>query len=181
MSRGDAVTRKLVTFGRILREAGLEVGPGRLKDAIQGLDAIDLARRDEVYQALCCTLVSRRDDLPVFDAAFRAFWDRSPVAPGEGADLGLQLPAAEAPPAVAVQELIEHDEAAAEDEPAIAAAVASPDELLRRRDFAGMTPDELRRLRRLMDDLASLHPLRRSRRLAPAHGGGVLEARRTPR
>jgi len=73
MSRGDAVTRKLVTFGRILREAGLEVGPGRLKDAIQGLDAIDLARRDEVYQALCCTLVSRRDDLPVFDAAFRVF------------------------------------------------------------------------------------------------------------
>jgi uncharacterized protein with von Willebrand factor type A (vWA) domain len=181
MSRGDAVTRKLVTFGRILREAGLEVGPGRLKDAIQGLDAIDLARRDEVYQALCCTLVSRRDDLPVFDAAFRAFWDRAPVTPGEGVDLGLQLPAAEAPPAVAVQELIEHDDAAAEDEPAIAAAVASPDELLRRRDFAGMTPDELRRLRRLMDDLASLHPLRRSRRLAPAHGAGVLDARRTLR
>ena len=34
MSRGDAVARKLVTFGRILREAGLEVGPGRLQDAL---------------------------------------------------------------------------------------------------------------------------------------------------
>ncbi len=37
MSRGDAVARKLVTFGRILREAGLEVGPGRLQDALRGL------------------------------------------------------------------------------------------------------------------------------------------------
>ena len=35
---GDAVVRKLVTFGRILREAGVEVGPGRLQDALRGLD-----------------------------------------------------------------------------------------------------------------------------------------------
>ena len=44
---GDAVVRKLVTFGRILREAGVEVGPGRLQDALLALDAIDLvdARR----------------------------------------------------------------------------------------------------------------------------------------
>ena len=46
---GDAVVRKLVTFGRILREAGLEVGPGRLQDALRGLDAVDLTRRDDVY------------------------------------------------------------------------------------------------------------------------------------
>ena len=41
MSRGDAVTRKLVTFGRILREVGVEVGPGRLQDALRGLDSLD--------------------------------------------------------------------------------------------------------------------------------------------
>ena len=63
MSRGDAVARKLVTFGSIHREAGLEVGPGRLQDALRGLDAVDLTSRDEVYYALRCTLVSRHDDL----------------------------------------------------------------------------------------------------------------------
>ena len=32
-----------------------------------------------------------------------------------------------------------------------------------------------------MDDLAALHPLRRSRRLQPAHAPGVLDQRRTLR
>jgi len=76
--RGDAFVRKLVTFGRILREAGLEVGPGRMQDALLGLAAVDLANRDDVYWALRCTIVSRRDDIEVFDAAFAAFWERAP-------------------------------------------------------------------------------------------------------
>ena len=38
----DAVARHVVTFGRVLREAGLEVGPGRLADALTGLDLVDL-------------------------------------------------------------------------------------------------------------------------------------------
>ena len=75
---GDAVVRKLVTFGRILREAGLEVGPGRLQDALRGLDQIDLTSREEVYHALRCTLVSRRDDIDAFDMAFAVFWERAP-------------------------------------------------------------------------------------------------------
>ena len=50
--RGDAFVRKLVTFGRILREAGLEVGPGRMQDALLGLAAVDLSNRDDVYWAL---------------------------------------------------------------------------------------------------------------------------------
>ena len=75
---GDAVVRKLVTFGRILREAGVEVGPGRLQDALRALDAIDLSVRDEVYSALACTLVAKHDDLEIFDRAFRAWFERAP-------------------------------------------------------------------------------------------------------
>ena len=43
---GSTVVRHVVTFGRVLREAGLEVGPGRICDAMTGLDAIGLGRRD---------------------------------------------------------------------------------------------------------------------------------------
>ena len=75
---GDAVVRKLVTFGRILREGGLEVGPGRLQDALRSLDQVDLTSREEVYHALRCTLVSRRDEIDAFDMAFAAFWERAP-------------------------------------------------------------------------------------------------------
>ena len=77
----DAVARHVVTFGRVLREAGLEVGPGRLADALTGLDLVDLSRRDDVYWTLRQTLVSRWEDLEAFDAAFRAWFLRSPTAP----------------------------------------------------------------------------------------------------
>src|SRR5262249_27550230 len=82
---GDAVTRKLVTFGRILREAGLEVGPGRVQDAMRGLSLVDLADREQVYHALRCTLAPGHDDLDVSDPASRAFWERLPREGDDGA------------------------------------------------------------------------------------------------
>ncbi|MDX6522116.1 MAG: uncharacterized protein QOF08_2721 [Gaiellales bacterium] len=176
---GDAVTRKLVTFGRILREAGVEVGPGRLQDALRGLDAVDLADRGQVYHALRCTLIARHDDLAVFDAAFRAFWERAPSPPGQSmSDLGLSMPDPARPRPAPAHEL--GDQAEEEEEEQELHAAAAADELLRRRDFAHMSRDELRRVRRLMDELAALHPLRLSRRLAPAKAG-VLDQRRTLR
>ena len=116
MSRGDAVARKLVTFGRILREAGLEVGPGRLQDALRGLDAVDLTSRDQVYHALRCTLVSRHDDLEPFDVAFTAFWERVPVPQvgGRPPDVGIDTPAAP-PPIVPTHMLDEAPEDDAEE------------------------------------------------------------------
>ena len=77
----DAVVRHVVTFGRVLREAGLEVGPGRLADALTGLDLVDLTRRDDVYWTLRQTLVARHEDLEAFDRAFRAWFLRAPTAP----------------------------------------------------------------------------------------------------
>ena len=66
----NAVVRHIVTFGRVLREVGVEVGPGRVADALRGLDAIELDRQDDVYWTLRQTLVSRREDLEAFDRAF---------------------------------------------------------------------------------------------------------------
>jgi uncharacterized protein len=176
---GDAVTRKLVTFGRILREAGLEVGPGRLQDALRGLDLVDLADRDQVYHALRCTLVSRHEHLPLFDAAFMAFWEREPQVSATAAD-ALAAPQLR-PPAQAEAAESGDEDAVDEQDEEVRGVGAAEHELLRHRDFAQMSADELRRVRRLMDDLAALHPLRRSRRLEPAHAGGVLDQRRTLR
>ena len=65
------VVRHIVTFGRVLREVGVEVGPGRVADALRGLDAVELERQDDVYWTLRQTLVSRREDLESFDIALR--------------------------------------------------------------------------------------------------------------
>ena len=72
----EALTRHLVTFGRVLREAGLEVGPGRMEDALRGLDRVDITRQDDVYWTLRTTLVARREDLEPFDRAFEAWFLR---------------------------------------------------------------------------------------------------------
>ena len=175
---GSAVVAKLVGFGRVLRADGVEVGPGRLQDAVRGLDLVDLSNRTEVYHALRCTMVSRHDDIGPFDAAFRAYWER--VADG-GADLALMVPAP--PPLVVpahhVGEVgVDLDE---DDESPPMAAVYSPTELLRRRDFADMSSEELVACRTAMQQLARSQPLRRSRRLRPDPAGRVLDQRRTLR
>jgi len=176
---GDAVVRKLVTFGRILREGGLEVGPGRLQDALRSLDQVDLTAREEVYHALRCTLVSRRDDIDAFDMAFAAFWERAPrTAPDQPVDLGLQV--AERPPerAGAASPAGKDADRSEDDSPPMLVA-SSRDELLRRKDFADMTSAELRRVRRLIAVLPAAQPMRRSHRLRPGRAGDVLDMRRT--
>ncbi|MGN6377931.1 MAG: vWA domain-containing protein [Gaiellales bacterium] len=175
---GDAVVARLVGFGRVLRAEGLEVGPGRLQDALRGLDAIDLADRTEVYHALRCTLVSRHDDIPAFDAAFADYWEHvrregRPRMVVEGPQQSQIVPAHDAGAPTG-------EDSEADDEPPLA-AVYSASELLRQRDFAEMTTDELLSVYQLLVPLARAQPRRRSRRLAPAHAAGVLDQRRTLR
>ncbi len=184
MDPGDAVVRKLVTFGRILREAGVEVGPGRVQDALRALDRIDLRRRDEVYAALACTLVARRDDLEVFDRAFRAWFERDPTRDrSRPPDLGIGIDERPQPPAPAQapggdDEDAEPDEE--QEEPDVLAAY-SADERLRERDFSTLTRTELLRLRKLMDRLVRVLPMRPSRRLELASDGAVIAPRETLR
>ena len=177
---GDAVVERLVGFGRVLRDAGMEVGPGRLQDALRGLDAVGLRRRDDVYHTLRCTLVTRREELETFDAAFAAYWEQARANPGPPIGIeGAVSETAPAPPPAPGRDASGDDREQGEE--AVAMLAASPDERLRRRDFADMTADELRRLRRLMARLPGAAPMRRSRRLRPAASGDVLDARRTLR
>jgi uncharacterized protein len=192
---GDALVRKLTLFGRVLRSAGAEVGPGRLQDAVRALDAVDLRSRDEVYWALRCTMVSHQKDLDAFDAAFRAFWERAealpdeadaspdlalPSAPDEGAgDAGLDRPAPAQERTVLASAEDEAGAEQAEREPGGMAWSAT--ERLRELDFDQYTQAELRTARSLMERVARAAPMRSSRRLEIAHDGRRLDKRRTMR
>jgi len=174
----DALLRHVVTFGRVLREVGIEVGPGRLQDALRGLDAVDLTSQPDVYFTLRQTLVARRDELHLFDRAFAAWFLRAPVEPaGRGAvpqpppSRKLASPLSEAG--------LSPDEDGHDQEPVELGA--SPHELLREKDFAAMTPEEFARARRLIADIARLRPLRRSRRRRPDPRGDRLDLRRLAR
>jgi uncharacterized protein with von Willebrand factor type A (vWA) domain len=173
MATGDALVSHVVTFGRVLREAGLEIGPGRVADALRALDAVDLARQEDVYFALRQTFVSRHDELELFDRAFNAWFLRAPVvAPVRSrATADVLARVGEAPERRGKEE---SDDDAGEP----LELGASAQELLRDKDFAELTGDELRRVRELIARIVQTRPRRLSRRRTSDPRGDRLDVRR---
>ncbi|KAA0681397.1 VWA domain-containing protein [Roseomonas genomospecies 6] len=64
----------LMHFARALRAAGLPVGPGKLLQAVEAVEAVGIANRTDFYWALHAVFVNRRDQREVFDQAFHVFW-----------------------------------------------------------------------------------------------------------
>jgi uncharacterized protein len=155
-----------VAFGRLLRRAGLAAGPDRVTGFVRALEELDVTRRDDVYWAGRITLCSRREDLDLYDRAFRAFWEdvsRQALKPPKTrisfsmADDSVQPP----------KKTVERNERGEE-------AVRlrySPVDVLRRKDFAFYTAEEFAELHKLLADLKLSGALRRSRRLEPAPRG----------
>jgi hypothetical protein len=68
------LAQNIVHFARVLRSAGLAVGPDRVLTAIAAVEAVGLGRRDDVHAALGAVMLDRHEQQALFDAAFDAFW-----------------------------------------------------------------------------------------------------------
>ena len=66
--------QNIVHFGRVLRAAGLPVGPGKIIDATRAVEAAGITSRDDFYWTLHSVFVNRRDQREIFDQAFHVFW-----------------------------------------------------------------------------------------------------------
>ena len=136
---------------------------------------MDLGRQDDVYWSLRATLVTRFEEIDPFDRAFNAWFLRAPVLP-EARIRVTQPPkrglAARGDPIRGADR---------PEEPDPLEIGSSAVEILRRRDFATMTPEEFARARALMRRLAVARPQRRSRRLRPHSRGTELDLRRLAR
>jgi uncharacterized protein len=64
----------IVYFARALRKAGMRVGPASIVEAIDAVLAAGIGSREDFYWTLHAVLVKRREDHAVFDEAFRLFW-----------------------------------------------------------------------------------------------------------
>lgn len=74
------LSERVTRFGRLLRAAGLKLGPGHILDGLEALAVVNVTVRNEFYWALHCAWVKRGEDRDVFREAFRLFWrapDRS--------------------------------------------------------------------------------------------------------
>ena len=75
-------------FARLLRRAGLPVGPAETLAAQQALTLVDLGSRTEARTALRTAMVHRHEHQDVFDQAFDLFW-RDPTAAEQAAAMAL--------------------------------------------------------------------------------------------
>jgi uncharacterized protein with von Willebrand factor type A (vWA) domain len=176
-----AFTPILAGFTQALRSEGLAVGTGDLLTYCAAAATLDPTDLTDLYWAGSSTLVTRKDDLDLYDRVFRRYFlgDRDPVrellklSTQAGAEVDgavLDVPATDPP----------GDEKTGEEEAKLG-LMASAAEALRHKSFGACTPDELAAVRRIMRRIRLTPPQRRTRRTAPARSGRVPDLRRTVR
>ena len=164
-----------VAFGRVLRGAGLRAGTDRIVEFARALQELDPTLRNDVYWAGRVTLVSRPEDVDLYDRAFEVFWERQvlKVRPKPKVRLTIPQPDKSVLPSKKTVERSDRGDEAVR-------LRYSPIELLRRKDFALYSPEEFAELQRLLADLRLTGALKRSRRLESAPRGRY-DPRRTLR
>ena len=61
-------------FARVLRSAGLPIGPDRVIDALRAVEVVGIERREDFYWTLASVFLAKREHFEVFDQAFHIFW-----------------------------------------------------------------------------------------------------------
>ena len=72
--RDGRLAENIMHFARVLRAAGLPVGPGKVLDALRAVECVGLDKRADFYWALFAVFVNRQDQRELFDQAFHIFW-----------------------------------------------------------------------------------------------------------
>ena len=185
------IAENIVHFARILRGAGLTVGPDRVLQAMAAVEAVGLDRRDDVHAALSAVMLDRHEQQPLFDAAFATFW-RDPKLLEQL--MLLLLPKvigrgerAQPPRSNRLQEALAPPRPPAADKPAERAKkdelqfeaefTFSERERLQRADFESMTTAEFEQAKKLAEQIAlPISPVRRRRHESASRGRLDLRA-----
>ncbi len=201
----------IMHFARVLRAAGLPIGPGKVIDAVRAVEAAGLGRRDDFYWALHAVFVNRREQKELFNQAFHIFWRNPrilerlmsllpPAATGP-ADRGGEAETASRRLAEAFFPLrpdIPVREPDGRETEIDAAFTYSHRELLRHMDFESMTTEEIARAKAAIARMRlpimkvptrrdAPHPrgrridMRATLRASLRFGGGIIPLRRRKR
>lgn len=180
----------VLNFARLLRRAGLPVGPADMLAAQAALTLVELGSRAQVQAALRGTMVHRREHQDLFDQAFKLYWrakENNEVLEALDKLAGPKPPPEKAPPGSrrlaeampAKQEKPTPPEEAREEIDAV--LTVSDNERLQAMDFEAMGAEEIAAAKR---EIARLHlPLdaRRTRRHRPDPTGPRIDLRATLR
>jgi len=186
------LAENVLHFVRLLRAAGLPVGPAKVIDALAAVEAVGVGNRTDFREALCAVLVSRREHLELFEQAFDLFWKNPKLLEKMIAALlprvhGRTGEQDQAPDVLArlaeamVKPRPPADDRESEQIEVDATASFSPREVLQKKDFATMTIAELREVKTMLARLKLPLPEKPQRRTRAARQGHRIDLRATLR
>ena len=184
------LAENVMHFARVLRAAGLPIGPDRMLDAVRALEVAGVERRDDVYWTLASVFLARREQFEVYEQAFHIFW-RDPQLLERV--MAMFLPQVygrqtrdEPPPASGrVAEALRPRRKGPREEPTQppqetqldATLSFSSREVLQHADFETMSSEELAQAKKLIANLRLPIPEIRTRRFQPDPRGARVDLR----
>lgn len=181
-------------FARVLRAAGMPVGPDRVIDALRALDVAGLRNRDDFYWTLASLFLDRREQFELFDQAFHVFWRNprlleralsllTPRIEGRGEDRQQKQLASRLQEPLGSRQRpgFDNRDQAPPDVELDATLTHSDRERLQKADFETMTNVELAQAKQLIARLRLPIPKIRTRRLRPDPHGARIDLRDTLR
>ncbi len=183
------LAENVMHFARVLRAAGLPIGPDRVIDAMRALEVAGVERRDDFYWTLASVFLDRREQFEVYDQAFHIFW-RDPqllervmamflpqVYGRQGRDereASSRVSEAMRPKTKKPQETpVEPPQETQLD----ASLSFSAREVLQHADFETMTPEEIAQAKKMLANLRLPIPEIRTRRFSPDPDGARVDLR----
>ncbi len=180
------IADNIAHFARVLRRAGVPVGPRQVLDAIEAVKTAGIKSESDLYWALHTTLIHTQEMRQIFDQAFHVFW-RDPrmlermmalmlpelTMPQEEPEgqtsrrLAEALLNQETPPALDPETDIEID----------ARETTSSAEILRTKDFEQMTAAEVAEAHKALARLHLRHDRVLTRRTRPSARGSLVDMR----
>ncbi len=171
----------IIDFGRELREEGIPIGSGELLTYCAAMASLEPGDLLDLYWAGRSTLLTKHDQIALYDTVFRRFFlgfdDHLP----EPVSLLLKRSEIENQQAVIEVPATEPGMRGKDEEEATLGLMASDIEIWRHKSFAACTEDELAALRRIMNRMRLIPPRRRTRRTLPTSSADRPDLRRTVR
>lgn len=177
---GATLSARIVRFCRLLRGAGVGLGPGEQADALRAA-ALALHDAARFRLALRAATAKTRAEQELFDACYASYWeDQAALAGDEPGPAERVLPPARLPQR-ARQSPQFAARLASDSDREISAPAYSPQQVAAHTDFAQLSTGELERISELLLLIGRQLARSLSRRYAPAAGGSRLDLRRTLR
>ncbi|MBV9970719.1 MAG: VWA domain-containing protein, partial [Xanthobacteraceae bacterium] len=193
MSQGAAQKREgrlaenIVYFARALHAAGIPVGPGAVREALEAVAAAGVGKREDFYWTLHAVFVKKHEHSLLFDQAFKIFFRKRGYLDQLMAMLSPEVAGAPQKPRAGSARIQEALFSGLADRPREreveieSRLTVSDREVLQTKDFAQMSADEIARAKEAIRRMVLSIDAVKTRRLAPDRHGRVLDMRRTLR